>query len=168
MNEQRPPSQAGCSWSEECIEICTVRSVYVEERGVSAAFANPRRKQVRKVHFDGCYYTGREKRADYILSLPNTIDVIVELKGSDTNLKAAARQVESTADIWEHDPNRSGRIAALVVYGRIEGKKKLPGRVPRLEAAALGIEADFLYRRHILLLVRENGRKKFTFADFAP
>lgn len=168
MNGQRHPSQPGCEWVEECIEICTGRSIYVEDKGVRATFSNPQLRRVRKVHFDGCYYTGREKRADYIVGLPDGIDVIVELKGTDTNLKAAARQVESTVDIWEQDPNRARRIAALIVYGRIEGKKKLPGRVPRLEAAVLGLAADLLDRRQILILVRENGRSKFTFRDFAP
>lgn len=168
MNGQRPPSQRGCTRVEECIEICTGHTVYVEDRGVRATFANPQRRQVRKIHYDGCYYTGREKRADYIVGLPDVIDVIVELKGTDTNLKAAAQQVESTMDTWEKDPNRARRIAVLIVYGRIEGKKRLPGRVPRLEAAALGLAADFLDRRQVLLLVSENGRRRFAFKDFVP
>ena len=127
---------------------------------------NRQRKQVRKVHYDGCYFNGPEKRADYILGLPDAIDVIVELKGTDASLKAAARQVESTLDNWEQDPKRAKRIAALIIYGRIEGKKKLPGRRPRVRAAMLGLAAEFLDRRNTVLRIHENGQRKFTFGYF--
>lgn len=131
MNTQKPPSQRGCIWVENCIE------------GVRATFANPHRRQIRKVHYDGCYYTGRDGQADYILGLPGTVDVIVELKGTDTNFKHAALQVESTLDAWKHDPHSENAVAALIIYGRIEGKKKLPGRVPRASAMIFGLTAQF-------------------------
>lgn len=166
MSGQKPPSQRGCTWVEDCIEMCAGRTVYVEDEGVRATFANPRRRQVRKIHYDGCYYRGREQRADYIVSLSGTIDVIVELKGTDTNLKVAAQQVENTLDSWQQDRKRARTIAALIVYGRIEGKKKLPGRVPRAEAAISGLRAEFLKTHRKLLLIHQNGEKRFSFEDF--
>ena len=70
MSRQRPPSQPGCTWAEDCIEICTGRSVYVEDRGVHATFLNTQRKKIRKIHYDGCYFTGHGRQADYIIGLP--------------------------------------------------------------------------------------------------
>lgn len=166
MSGRKPPSQPGCTWVEDCIEMCTDPSVYVEEDGVRATFANRRRKQIRKIHYDGCYYAGRERRADYIVGFPGTIDVIVELKGTDTNLKGAAQQVENTLDSWQQDRKRARTIAALIVFGRIEGRKKLPGRVPRAEAAISGLRAEFLKTHRKLLLIHENGEKRFSFEDF--
>ena len=166
MNTQRPPSQPDCNWAENCIEICTGTSVYVEDRGVRATFVNPRRKEIRKIQYDGCYSLRAGRQADFIVGLRGTIDVIIELKGSDTNLKEAAQQVESTLDAWREDPKRENRIAALIIYGRIEGPKKLPGRLPRAAAVIFGLTAEFLNKRKILLLIHENGEKQFAFSDF--
>jgi hypothetical protein len=167
MNGQKSPSQHGCEWVERCIEICTARSIHVEEKGVRATFTNSQRKPVRKIHYDGCFYTGRGKRADYIVGLPETIDLIVELKGTDTNLKDAARQVEKTLDKWEEHPMRARLIAALIIYGRVEGRKKLPGRVPRTEAVILGLRAELRKRRGLILRIHENGEQRFKFRDFS-
>lgn len=166
MNTQKPPSQPGCNWVESCIEVCTGRSVYVEDQGVRATFVNRKRGQIRKIHYDGCYSTGQGRQADFIVGLPGIIDVIVELKGSDTNLKEAAQQVESTLDAWRGDPKREHTIAALIIYGRIEGPKKLPGRFPRAVAVMFGLTAEFLNTHKILLRIHENGERQFTFNDF--
>lgn len=167
MTIQKPPSQSGCAWIENCIEMCTARPIFVEDQGVRATFLNPKREPVRKVHYDGCYSARIGLRqADYILGLPGVVDVIVELKGSDTNLKEAALQVESTLEAWKQDRNAEALIAALIVFGRIEGKKKLPGRVPRTAAVISGLTARFLKSYGVLLIVKENGTQRFRFNDF--
>ena len=170
MTIQKPPSQMGCTWIEECIEECSASSVYVEEHGIRATFRNPRRKQVRKIYFDGCYFeVGSGRRVDFIVSLVGRIDVIVELKGSDTNLtgkSGAVEQVESTLQTWKADEGRSPRVAALIIYGRIMAKKKLPGRIPGALAERSAIEGQFLKRHKILLLIHEHGEKQFSFNDF--
>lgn len=102
----------------------------------------------------------------FIVGLLGTVDVIVELKGSDTNLKDAALQVESTLEAWKRDLKRENKIAALIIYGRIEGTKKLPGRLPRAAAVILGLTAEFLKTHNILLLIHENGERQFNFNDF--
>lgn len=170
MTTRMPPSQPDCEWIEECVEICTARTVFVEDRGVRATFRNPSGKQIRKIHYDGCYCKVREARqSDFIVSLLVKIDVIVELKGSDRNLtgeSGAYEQVESTLAMWEEDENRSPRIAALIIYGKIESKKKLPGRIPSAFAQKLALEARFLMTHRRLLLIHENGEKQFNFNDF--
>jgi hypothetical protein len=167
MTTQKPSSQTGCAWIENCIEMCTDRSIFVEDQGVRATVLNPKQSPVRKIHYDGCYSTRKGiRQADYILGLPGIVDVIVELKGSDTNLKEAALQVESTLEAWKQDRNAAALIAALIVYGRIEGKKKLPGRVPRAAAVISGLTSRFLKSYRILLIIEENGTRQFRFNDF--
>ena len=170
MTIPKSPSQPGCKWVEECIEVCDGPSVFVEDRGVRATFLNPRQERIRKITYDGCYCKEEHiKQADFIVGKTGVIDIIVELKGTDNNLKGgrgAGMQVEYTLEAWKHDPLKAPRIAALIIFGRIEGKKKRPGRRPRANAAKESVERDFLRRHKILLLVHENGDKQFRFDDF--
>jgi hypothetical protein len=170
MTIPKRPSQTGCNWVEDCIEICTAPSVYVEEKGVRATFRNPQRNPIRKVHYDGCYNsTLGVKKADYIVGMPDIVDVIVELKGSDTNLtgdRGADSQLEYTLDAWKVDSRRAPKIAALIIFGRIEGSKKMPGRWPRARSVIQTLPQYFLKRKRILLLIHESGEKQFTFNDF--
>lgn len=161
----KPPSQPGCSWIEECIEECDGPSLFVEDQGVRATFLNSRGKRLRKVHYDGCYAQRDARQADYIVGLIGVVDVVVELKQSDTNIKDAAGQVEETLDLWRHDGKRAPSVAALIVYGRIEGTKKLPGRLPRARAVISGIVARFV-KRGTLIVIAENGAKQYSFTDF--
>jgi hypothetical protein len=166
MTIQKPPSQPGCAWVEDCIEICTGDSVFVDDQGVRATFVNRRNRKVRKIYYDGCYAPKNGRQSDFIVGLLGTIDVIVELKGSDTKLKDAALQVESTLEVWRKDSRRESKIAALIVYGRIEGTKKLPGRFPRAAAVIFGLTAEFLKTHNILLRIHANGERQFNFNDF--
>ena len=166
MSTPKPPSQPGCTWAEECMEICMDRAVYVEDEGVRATFRNPQCQKIRKIHYDGCYSKTEGPQADFIVGLPGRIDVIVELKGSDTNLKYAAQQIESTLHAWRQDGKAERKIAGLIVYGRIEGKKRLPGRAPRAVAVISGLTARFFKSHKILLIIRENGQSQFTFENF--
>ncbi len=162
MTIQRPPSQPGCEWVEKCIESCDAKSVFVEENGVRAAFANPRGRRIRKIHYDGCYYKRRgELKADYIVGLPSTLDVIVELKGSD--LRHARDQVEMTLDRWKVDPLRFQKTVCLIVYGRLEGKERKAGRIPCINSTIQSLERDFLRRKKTLLLIRESSSLQFRF-----
>jgi hypothetical protein len=172
MTIPKSPSQPGCEWVEECIEVCDAPSVFVEDRGVRATFLNPRLDRIRKITYDGCYCKVEHiKQADFIVGKIGVIDIIVELKGTDNNLKGgrgAGTQVESSLEVWRQDSNRAPRIAALIIFGRIEGKKKRPGRRPRAIAAKEAVERDFLRRNKVLLLIYENGEKQFRFSDFIP
>jgi len=165
MTTQKPPSQPGCQWVEECIESCDASSVYVEEQGVGATFLNPRRKQIRKIHYDGCYNkTPNELKADFIVGMPDVLDVIVELKGSD--LKHASAQARSTLEAWKLNPIRFRKIVCLIVFGRIEGKRKKAGRTPRMNSLKESVEREFLRTNKTLLWVRESGSEQFKFNDF--
>jgi hypothetical protein len=165
MTIPKPPSQPGCEWVEECIESCDATSVHVEEKGVGATFLNPRQKQIRKVHYDGCYNnTPKALKADYIVGEADAVDVIIELKGSD--LKHASAQVASTLEAWRLNPIRFRKIVCLIVFGRIEGKRKHAGRTPRMNSLKESVEREFLRRHKTLLWVRESGSEQFRFNGF--
>jgi hypothetical protein len=74
-------------------------------------------------------------------------------------------QVEETLNAWKRDSKRAPALAALIVYGRIEGRKKLPGRIPRAEAVISGVVARFL-KHGTLLVIAESGARQYSFTDF--
>jgi hypothetical protein len=169
MTKQKPPSQPGCQWVEDCIEVCDGPSVYLDENGVQAWFRNRDRARVRKIHYDGCYNkTEGAYRADYILGLPGLIDIVIELKGSHSNLRHAYQQVVGTLEIWQGDPKRFPKLAALIIYGSIRTKDDLPRRRPKARSSVQAVQSDFLkaFRGKIRLFVHESGEKQFKFADF--
>jgi hypothetical protein len=165
MTTRKHPSQPGCKWIADCVESCSAPSVFIEESGVRATFANPRNKSIRKIHYDGCYCKRQtELKADYIVGLPTVLDVIVELKGSD--LRHAVDQVETTLDRWRVDPLRFRRIVCLIVYGRLEGQQRKAGRIPCMNSTIQTLERTFLRTQRTLLLIRESSSVQFTFNSF--
>ncbi len=170
MTTRKRNNKVGCVGVGQCIEHCTGSIVHVEEKGVRATFHNRKKEVVRKIQYDGCYAKRRDiKQADYIIGLPGVVDVILELKGSDTNLageRGAAKQLEYTLHEWRQDDARSPRVAALIIYGSIQAQKKRTGRVPRATAVISGLQAEFLKVHRILLLIHENGERRFNFNDF--
>jgi hypothetical protein len=169
MTAPKPPSQPECEWVEECIEVCDADPVFVEEKGVRATFLNPRRDQIRKIHYDGCYNKiAGICKADYIVCLPGVVDVVVELKGSHSNLKHALEQVASTLEDWTCDPKCSAKPVALIVYGAIQTRDDLPRRRPKANSSIQCMEGEFRsrFKGRFHLFVHESGEKKFRFSDF--
>jgi hypothetical protein len=138
---------------EECIEYCNEPSLHIGEKGVGATFLNPRRRQLRKVRYDGCYNRAKGRgQSDYIVGFHHSVDVIIELKGSD--LKRALVQIEDTFEAWEQDPIRFPQIVCLVVYGHT---------FPRMSSRLGVIEREFLLAHKTFLWLRESGSEKFKF-----
>ena len=164
MRTQRPPSQRGCERLENCVEFCDADPVFVEENGVRVNFARPRRRRVRKIEYDDCYDKEPNRwKADFIVGLVDVVDVIVELKGSDR--KHACEQVESTLEKWRNNPLRYPKIVCFVAYGRLEGKERKAGRIPKMTSRNESLELDFLRRNRTLLWVRESNAHHYTFAE---
>ena len=154
MTARKPPSQTGRPSADECIEISNGTSLHINEHGVGATFLNPRRKQLRKIRYDGCYSraVGRGQ-ADFIVGLSQVVDVIVELKGSE--LKRALVQVEDTLEAWEKELIRFPQIVCLIVYGHT---------FPRMTSRLGVIEREFQLEHGTLLWIRESGSGKFKFS----
>jgi hypothetical protein len=162
MTRRRHPDQAGRLAAAECIEYSDLTSLHVSEHGVGVTFLNPRRKKLRRIRYDGCYSkTPKLRQADYIIGMEHVVDVIVELKGSD--LKHAATQVETTLEVWKLDLIRYPKIVCLIIYGRIEAKRKRVGKIPRMGSTIGSMEREFLLTHQTLLWVRESGAEKFKF-----
>jgi hypothetical protein len=88
--------------------------IVVSENKRSARFHNPGNVPVLKIKVDGGLITSGE-RADYVLAHP-TVDVIVELKGSDVT--KAIHQIRATRYHWLNCAHAGEHHAALVVRGK--------------------------------------------------
>jgi ribosomal protein L21E len=114
--------------SGDCFQWLRVALVKTPaENNKSAVFANPEKLRVLLVHADkfcrkgrpgciDCFFERDQKVADYIVSMPSLVDVIVELKGTD--VMAAVEQIESTIPSWQAHERYSGKIGALIVSSK--------------------------------------------------
>src|SRR5580698_86855 len=87
----------------------------VEENKRFARFHHDRVEPVLIIHVDGGLI-GTGERADYIVAHPRVVDVIVELKGSDTS--KAIEQVRTTRPIWLRHELCGEQLGALIVRGQ--------------------------------------------------
>ncbi|HEX4029627.1 MAG TPA: hypothetical protein VHX20_04645 [Terracidiphilus sp.] len=98
-----------------------------EENGKSVIFLNSQGATVLLVHADrycrkgrsdctDCFFEKDQKVADYIVSKPGIVDVIVELKGTD--VMAAVEQIEATIRTWNVHERCTGKIGALIVSSK--------------------------------------------------
>lgn len=143
-------------YPEECFETVRDSKPKVEENGRKAVFLNPDRAEVRKIRVDGCLITGDGQRADYIISKPGTIDVIVELKGRD--IYHARDQILATLLFWREFPPLSSVIAGLIVCS------KSPASASELQV----LKAKILKKFGLWLAVDENEKKQYSFSEFGP
>jgi hypothetical protein len=138
---------------DECTKTIQDSKPKVEENGRKAVFLNPKREQVKIVHVDGCLIKGSARRADYIVSKPKIVDVIVELKGK--GIYHARDQIMATLPLWRSQPPFSSQIAALIVCS------KSPASASELQVMKAKA------RKHgIVLIVEESGRREYDFGTF--
>ena len=96
------------------IQEITDSVVAIRENDRHAHFQNPQRTIIRRILVDGGLIT-EGIRADYVISKPAIIDVIVELKGSDTG--RAMEQIRATRPIWARHELAGQSAGALIVRG---------------------------------------------------
>jgi hypothetical protein len=136
-----------------CIQTVRDSKPKIEERGRKAIFLNPKRDEVKIVRVDGCLVTDTSRRADYIVSKPAVIDVIVELKGKD--IFHARDQIMATLLVWRSHPPFSTRIAGLIVCSRSPASSS-DLQVMKRKARTEGIA----------MLIEESGRREYGFDVF--
>ena len=126
--------------SEDCIAKTSVSRIKLEERGRQAVILNPDREEYIRSRVDGCLVKNATA-ADWVLSKPETGDVVVELKGSD--VAHALDQIAATIDFWKTNNLRCGKLSALVVcskYPRVDTKvQRAKSRLAREFKAPLHI-----------------------------
>ena len=154
--------------SGDCLEWLRVSLVKVpEENSKSAIFSNPEKLKVLVVYADrfcrkgragctDCFFEREQKVADYIVSMPKVVDVIVELKGTD--VMGAVEQIESTIPSWKAHEHYSGKIGALIVGGKGGAHPKVLAKflVKQEKFRQLGIKL-----RHVT-----DSKPTFEFAAF--
>ncbi len=153
MARRRPRKRVAPTPVNECIEFSNEPSLHVSEKGIGATFVNRRRRELRKIRYDGCYCrVAGEGRADFIIGFDRLIDVILELKGSD--LKHALVQVTDTLGRWREDAIHYPRIVCLIVFGHT---------FPRMSSKLGVLEREFLDEHNTLLWIRESAAERFSF-----
>ncbi len=112
--------------SQTCTTKTTASNVTVSENGRSANFLNPQKEEILKIRIDGCLVK-EGKRCDWIVSKPNCVDVLVELKGTDVD--HAVEQIMATLSFWipnsYFDKDNTFKLAGLIVcsqYPKIDTK----------------------------------------------
>lgn len=142
-----------------CIDKIRHSKVKVHDpgTGMSAILLNGTKEKVRRIRMDKCLVPAGERAADFVVSLPKTVDVIIELKGG--NVDHAITQVEATRTFWQThaEYERGQTISAWIVCTQYpKGSLKI-GRY-RENFRALG---------GILLISTHNGEER-GFPDFIP
>ena len=142
--------------TEDCVDTVRDSKPKIEENGRKAVFLNPERASIKRVKVDGCLVKGDVLKADYIVSKPEVIDVIVELKGKD--IYHARDQILATLPVWRAHPPFSAKIAGLIVCTRSP-----------ISASELQLmKAKALLHHRLWLEVDENGKKEYKFSNFGP
>jgi hypothetical protein len=145
--------------SNDCIDTVRHPKIKVHDPGTgkSAILLNPDNVQVRRIRMDGCFAPTSTRAADFVVSMPKTVDVIIELKGK--NVDHAATQIESTWKFWsqhaEHEP------------GQLIGAWIVCSEYPRFNSKVARYQESFRARGGILLVSTHNGEER-VFSDFVP
>lgn len=147
------------SASKTCIDRIRHSKVKVHDQGTarSAILLNPAKTQVRRIQMDGCLAPVGVIAADFVVSMPKAVDVIVELKGK--NVDHAADQIEATWAFWgKHAEHAAGQaISAWIMCSEY----------PRASLKVARYRESFRARGSILLISTRNGEER-TFSEFIP
>jgi hypothetical protein len=142
-----------------CIETINHPKIRVSDPGTgkSAILLNPDRGRARRIRMDGCLAPAGSVAADWIVSKPAVVDVIVELKGS--NVDHAVEQIEATLRFWvRHVEYQEGQqIGAWIICSEF----------PRASLRANRYRESFRAGGRILLISTHNSEER-PFSDFVP
>jgi hypothetical protein len=145
--------------SSQCISKVRDSKIKVHDPGTgkSAILLNPDRTQVRRIRMDGCFAPVGATAADFVVSMPKAVDVIVELKGK--NVDHAVEQIDSTWEFWlnhaEREPNQL--IGAWIVCSEC----------PKFNSKVARYRESLRARGSILLVSTHNGEER-AFSEFVP
>jgi hypothetical protein len=144
-----------------CIESLRHTKVKVHDKGtnVSAVFLNPEKRTVERIRVDGCLAPSGQTAADFLVSMPNIVDVIVELKGTD--LRKAFEQVEATVDFLQQRRNIPRKPPNSAVIGILIVCAEYPSKNPRIQS-----KRDSLRKRGLRVLVSTHNGGEFSFSTF--
>ena len=144
-----------------CIESLRHSKVKVHDPGtnVSAVFLNPEKRTIERIRVDGCLAPAQQTAADFLISLPSVVDVIVELKGTD--LRKAFAQVEATIDFLQQRKNVQKKPPNSPVIGILIICSEYPSKNTRIQS-----KRDSLSKRGIRVVVSTHNGAEFNFSTF--
>lgn len=125
--------------------------------GKSVVLLNPGKATARHIRWDHCLAPAGISAADFIVSIPRIVDVIVELKGR--NVDHAAEQVETTWAAWSR---HAKRVPDQLISGWILCKQ-----YPRSSQKIKRAQEHFRKHGGKLIFSTHNGEER-TSAQFVP
>ena len=128
--------------------------IVIKENKRSARFRKSDKDTVLIIHVDGGLITSGE-RADYIIARLQTLDVIIELKGSDVG--KAISQIKATRPVWLGHELAGKSQGALVVRGQ--------GLHPKTTASIDRWQREFRKTFKMKLIV-ETRNRDYEFREF--
>jgi hypothetical protein len=128
--------------------------IRVEANTRKAIFHNSDRAEIKIVDVDCWLGTDVTLKADYIVSKPGVVDVVVELKGKD--IHHAVRQIVATFTRWKDAPPFSSKIGGLIVFTRS----------PKRSAAIDDMKKRLLKDHGIWLEMNKNNQTEYRFETF--
>lgn len=138
-----------------CTEVSNDSKITVKRDGRSATFLNSERIPIQRVDVDCWIPSSSTAKADFIVSNPGVVDVIVELKGKD--IAHAGEQIVATLVRWKDAPPLSKRIGGLIVFTRCP-----------MRAAEIGDMKKRLLRQHKLWMeIDKDLKTEYHFETFA-
>jgi hypothetical protein len=139
---------------ENCTEVLSHPRTTVSANGRSATFLNPDRTKIKRIDLD-CWLSSVETaKADFLVSKPGVVDVIVELKGKD--IHHAIEQILATLALWKKASPIVPNFGGLVIFTRS------PERSTMLD----NIKAHLLEKHKIWLQMGKSGLKDYKFESF--
>jgi hypothetical protein len=144
-----------------CIESLRHTKVKVHDKGtnVSAVFLNPEKQTIERIRIDGCLAPAGQTAADFLVSSPSVVDVIVELKGTD--LRRAFEQVEATIDFLRQRKNMQKQPPNSPVIGILIVCAEYPSNNTRIQR-----RRDALGKRGFRVLVSTHNGGEYKFSTF--
>jgi hypothetical protein len=139
---------------EACTEHPNSSKITVKRDGRRATFDNSDRTSIRQVDLDCWIPSADTPKADFIVSKPAVVDVIVELKGKD--IAHAIGQITSTLVKWKTGHQFSEKIGGLIVFTRCP-----------MRAAELGdIKKRLLVQHDLWVEIDKDQKSVYRFETF--
>jgi hypothetical protein len=140
------------------LQLCTEESndtrISVKRDGRRATFVNSEGASIKCLDVDCWIPSSATAKADFIVSNPGVVDVIVELKGKD--IVHAVEQIVVTLAKWKKAPPFSKKIGGLIVFTRCP-----------MRAAEIGDTKKRILRQHGLWMEIDKDQKtEYRFETF--
>jgi hypothetical protein len=139
---------------QACTEESNDSKITVRRDGRRATFDNSGRATIKRVDLDCWIPSAATVKADYIVSKPSVVDVIVELKGKE--IAYAIEQIVTTLVKWREAPPFSRKIGGLIVFTRCP-----------MRAAELGdIKKRLLVKHGLWMEIDKDQKTEYRFETF--